>query len=169
MNGVNKKCSLGKDKQENIFTLATLYKSSPLLMVFLIILFLLYFIAMDPSSFSSYTYSSQCSVYYFSFYNVSPSCSASFLILNTEEKDKERGKPGSCSDSVGWRDPTREALFSIPFHHAVRNCAVGKIAVGDSTPHRQDLPFFLLITYLVEYVQCVGTEMKFTKVFLTHV
>jgi hypothetical protein len=32
-------------------------------------------------------------------------------------------------------------------------------------PHRQDLPFFLLITYLVEYVQCVGTEKKFTKVF----
>jgi hypothetical protein len=72
-------------------------------MVFLIILFLLYFIALDYSSFSSYTYSSQFSVYYFSFYNVSPSCSATFLNLDTEEKDKERGKAGSFSDRVGWR------------------------------------------------------------------
>ncbi len=138
-------------------------------MVFLIILFLLYFIGMDHSSFSSYTYSSQFSVYYFSFYNVSPSCSATLLNLDTEEKDKESEKAGRLFRQ-GWLARSflqtsfvKEVLVS--FHNADWCCDVKKITAGDSTLTGK----IYLITYLVEYVQCVGTEMKFTKVFLTHV
>jgi hypothetical protein len=79
----------GERQTKNIFILATLYKSSPLLMVFLIILFLLYFTLLLWIILPSLPiHSSQFSVYYFSFNNVSPSCSATFLNLDTEEKNK---------------------------------------------------------------------------------
>jgi hypothetical protein len=101
-------------------------------MVFLIILFLLYFIAMDHSSFSSYTYSSQFSVYYFSFYNVSPSCSATFLNRDTEKKDNREERQAVFPTALAGETP----------NHAGWSCDVKKITAVDSTLTGKIYPSF---------------------------